>query len=211
MDSNAELVDFLKSGGWIRTARVEKAFRETDRQRFVPSELRAQAYADQPLPTGEGQTISAPDVVALTLEALDARPGMKVLDVGSGSGYQAALLAHIVGKKGRVVAIERIPLLLNYAQQRVSAKNVRFVLGDGSLGFKEEAPFDRVVVAAACPSFPKPLLEQLRVGGKIVAPVGDRWRQDLLLGVKEGASLRVSSLLPVIFVPLVGEASFGGI
>jgi len=209
MQSNSELADFLKTGGWIRTARVEKTFRETDRARFVPQEMRNYAYADQPLPTGEGQTISAPDVVALTLEALDVRAGAKVLDVGSGSGYQTALIAHIVGKRGKVVAIERIPSLLKYAQQRVSAKNVRFVLGDGSLGFKEEAPYDRVVVAAACPSFPKPLLEQLKTGGKIVAPVGGRWRQDLLLGVKEKDSLRVLELLPVIFVPLVGKESFG--
>lgn len=207
--TNEELVEELVREGWVKTERVKKAFLKVDRGRFVPAESQGQAYVNHALPIGFGQTISQPLVVALTTEALDVGEGHKVLDVGCGSGYQTALLAELAGSKGRVYAVDRVPELVEGAKTRLAGKrNVEWVVGDGSLGLPGKAPFDRVVVTAACPSAPPALLEQLREGGKLVAPVGSRWHQDLVLVEKVRGEALTRSLLPVVFVPLVGEQGF---
>jgi protein-L-isoaspartate(D-aspartate) O-methyltransferase len=208
--SNEELVDDLVSRGVIKTPVVERAFRAVDRARFVPGALRPQAYEDYALPVMRGQTISQPLVVATRTEALELKQGMKVLDVGTGSGYQAAIIAEIVGKKGRVFGVERLPELFDYARQRLASyKNVELHCGDGSLGWKEKAPFDACVVAAACPRLPEPIAEQTRVGGVIVAPVEGMLWLELAAFKKTGKeSLEKRSLMPVVFVPLVGEYAY---
>lgn len=199
----------MEREGWIKSARVKKAFLRVDRGLFVPRQLGREAYANHALPIGFGQTISQPLVVALTTEALDVRQGHTVLDVGCGSGYQTALLAELAGSKGRVFAVDRVPELVEGARARLGGKsNVEWVVGDGSLGLPDKAPFDRVVVTAACPRVPPALFEQLKDGGKLVAPVGSRWHQDLLLVEKSGGEALTRSLLPVVFVPLVGEQGF---
>jgi protein-L-isoaspartate(D-aspartate) O-methyltransferase len=212
MESNEALVDYLREYGFLKSKRVEAAFRAVDRAVFVPKEYSLQAYVDYPLPVLKLQTISAPSVVAIMTEALDVEEGMKVLEVGAGSGYQAAVLSHIVGSRGRVVTIERFRELCDYAGERLArlpfTKNVVLVNADGSRGYPEEAPFDRVIVTAGAPRVPEPLVEQLKEGGRIVIPVGEQHFQDLRLGVKKKGRMEFTSLLPVMFVPLTGEHGF---
>ncbi len=215
-DSNDELVDDLVSRGVLKTPGIIKAFRAVDRADFVPSALRSQAFDDYALPVMKGQTISQPLVVAATTEALEPRAGMRVLDVGTGSGYQAAILARIAGGKGRVYGVERLPELFDYAKRRLAKyENVELRCGDGSLGWKEKAPFDRVVVAAAAPRLPQPIAEQTKTGGVIVAPVeGALWLELAVFRKKKAKAAGSSggfekrSLMPVVFVPLVGEHAY---
>lgn len=208
MDSNKELVGYLKACAYVKTPAVEKAFLKVDRKKFVPAEQAGSAYEDSPLPTAEGQTISAPGVVALMTEALELKPGMKVLEVGSGSGYQTAILAQIVGEKGKVYSVERIGELCEYAKKnlaKLGLKNVQAICGDGSRGLPREAPFDRIIVTAAAKKIPEKLVEQLKEGGRLVIPVGaSAYLQELiLLRKKAGGKTEQNSLLPVVFVPLV--------
>ncbi len=210
MKNNDELVEYLREHGWLKTERVTRAFKKVDRALFVPPTLKEYAYEDMPLPILDNQTISQPLVVAVSLEALDAFPGMRVLEVGAGSGYQAALLSEIVGENGVVYSVERIQRLCEYARERLARyKNVAVIHGDGSKGLPDKAPFDRVIVTAGCPKIPKPLVEQLKPGGKMVAPVEAVFGQELLL-IEKGVGGRVESqsLLPVAFVPLIGEHGF---
>jgi protein-L-isoaspartate(D-aspartate) O-methyltransferase len=208
--SNDELVDDLAARGVIKTKAVERAFRAVDRALFVPQALRAQAYEDYALPVMRGQTISQPLIVATMTEAIEPKNGMKVLDVGTGSGYQAAILAEIGGKRGRVFGVERLRELYDYAKQRLARyKNVELKLGDGSLGWKEKAPFDACVVAAAAPRLPRPIAEQTREGGVIVAPVENAlWLELAVFNKTAGGGLEKRSLMPVVFVPLVGEHAY---
>ncbi|MCE4619883.1 MAG: protein-L-isoaspartate(D-aspartate) O-methyltransferase [Desulfurococcales archaeon] len=203
--------------GFLRSEKVYRAMLRVPREEFVPPPYRDLAYEDRPLPIGYGQTISAPSIVAYMTELLDPDKGMKVLEVGTGSGYQAAVLAEIVAPSdeprsewGHVYSIERIPELAEYARRNLErtgyADRVTVIVGDGSKGYPPEAPYDRIMVTAAAPRIPRSLEEQLAPGGRMVIPVGDSWDQTLILVVKtrDGRIIR-EPRLPVLFVPLIGE------
>lgn len=189
--------------------RVVEAMSRVPRELFVPDELRPMAYEDRPLPIGYGQTISAPHMVAIMCDLLDLHEGMKVLEVGGGCGYHAAVMAELVGPSGHVYSVERIPELVEIARrnlERAGYRNVSMIAGDGSLGYREQAPYDRISVAASAPDIPEPLKEQLRPGGRMVIPVGS-YSQDLLV-VTKNHEIRVERAMGVIFVPLIGEYGF---
>ncbi|MGE5235360.1 MAG: protein-L-isoaspartate(D-aspartate) O-methyltransferase [Acidobacteriota bacterium] len=188
----------------VRDARVLEAMRTVPRHLFVPAEARADAYADHPLPIGEGQTISQPYIVGLMSELLEVKPGDRVLEVGTGSGYQAAVL----GTMGcQVYTVEIRDQLAEAARQRLTSLGLRDVhvrVGDGYGGWPEEAPFAGIVVTAAPETVPKPLLDQLAVGGHLVIPVGSFYQQlKVITRVPSGYSER--DVIPVRFVPMTGE------
>ena len=188
------------------------AFRDVPREEFVSPEYAEHAYQDSPLPIESGQTISQPYIVALTIEAAGIKAGDKVLEVGAGSGYAAAVIGRIAG---RVVAVERHHRLVELAEermQRLGFDNVRIVEGDGTLGWPEEAPFDAIVAAASGSHVPKSWLEQLKPGGRIVMPIGDPGSSQSLIKVtkREDGSLEQVDLGGVRFVPLVGHEGFPG-
>jgi protein-L-isoaspartate(D-aspartate) O-methyltransferase len=181
------------------------------RERFVPDESRDFAYEDTPLHIGHGQTISAPSMVAIMCDILDVREGDKVLDVGTGWGYHAAILSVLAGS-GMVYSIERIPELAGRAQkilEELGFHNVKVLVGDGSEGLPEFAPYDRINVAAAAPEIPGVLAEQLAEGGRLVVPVG-RYLQELILVLKKNGRTETFRKGGVAFVPLVGKAGFKG-
>ncbi len=190
----------------IRDERVLAAMAKVPRHLFVPEEIRASAYEDRALPIGYGQTISQPYIVAVMLEMLDVHDDHKVLEVGAGSGYQAALLAELARE---VYAIEIIEPLAHRAKQVLDklgyGDKVHIIVADGTLGWEEAAPYDRIIVSAACPEIPPPLAEQLVEGGRIVAPVGRRGIQQLVVGVKREGQLELMKTIGCVFVPLIGE------
>ncbi|MCC6017251.1 MAG: protein-L-isoaspartate(D-aspartate) O-methyltransferase [Desulfurococcaceae archaeon] len=208
-----ELVKYLKLSGLIKSKLVEEAFLSVPREYFVPESLREYAYEDHPLPIGYGQTISAPHMVAIMTEELRVEPHHKVLEIGTGSGYQAAILACIVSKGGgHVYTIERIPELAQNALINLTRgvpqllEYITIYVGDGSRGLKEFAPFDRILVTAAAPKIPEPLLKQLAPGGIMVIPVGSRYEQLLEIVVKDSSGgISIKHSVPCIFVPLIGE------
>ncbi len=190
--------------------RVVEAMDRTSRELFVPDGIRHMAYEDHPLPIGESQTISAPHMVAIMCDVLDLREGMMVLDVGTGSGYHAAVMADLVGPEGHVYSIERIPELVVYAKRNLreaGIENVTVVEGDGSSGLPEHAPYDRINVAATAPKVPEPLKEQLKVGGKLVIPVGTCY-QELVLVIRTDEGFELEHHGGVVFVPLIGDHGF---
>lgn len=175
------LIDELIKDGYLKTPAIIEAFKKIDRKDFVPENLVSDAYGNYPLPIGFGQTISQPLTVAFMLELLEPREGEKILDIGAGSGWQTTLLTQIVGDPpvggGKVIGIERIPELKIMAEKNVAKydnlKNVQIVLGDGSKGLTEEAPYDKIIAAAAGEEIPVAWKEQLKIGGRIVAPIGN--------------------------------------
>jgi protein-L-isoaspartate(D-aspartate) O-methyltransferase len=178
------------------------------REQFVPDEERPEAYADAALPIGHGQTISQPYMVARIAEALDLKGGERVLDVGTGSGYQAAVLAELGAD---VHTIERIPELADQARENLAAagyERVHVHVGDGTLGLPDEAPFRAIAVAAAAPSLPQPLYDQLEERGRLVVPIGGRWGQRLEVIVRSPEGPAVVRSVPCRFVPLVGREGF---
>ncbi len=207
------LVERLKSLGYIRSDRVAEAMLKVPRHEFVPEHLRDRAYVDSPLPIGKGQTISAPHMVAMMTELLDPRPGHKVLEVGAGSGYHAAVVAELVKPDGKVITVERIPELAEFARENLRRtgydKWVEVVVGDGTLGYPEEAPYDRILVTAGAPDVPRSLFEQLKPGGRMVIPVGDRHLQELWLirKTEDGRMVRERHG-GCAFVPLIGKEGF---
>jgi protein-L-isoaspartate(D-aspartate) O-methyltransferase len=188
----------------IRDSKVIKAMRKVPRHFFVPDEFRDQAYSDYPLPIGEGQTISQPYIVAYMTEAIDLKPGDRVLEIGTGSGYQAAILAELAAE---VYTIEIIPTLGKRAHQileEMRYKNVWVKIGDGYEGWPEKAPFDAIIVTCAPEEIPKALVKQLKNGGRMIIPVGrENSVQSLIRAVKKGDDLEILDKLPVRFVPMV--------
>ncbi len=191
----------------IRDARVLDAMRAVERHRFVPDDVKAQAYADRPLPIGEGQTISQPYIVALMTELLRLKGAERVLEVGTGSGYQAAVLARVARE---VYTIEIKPLLHERAVRLLSGlglRNVTAVAGDGYYGIPSAAPFDAIMITAAVDHVPPPLLAQLVDGGRLVLPLGHPFAyQDLVVVTRKGSTYTVDHVLPVSFVPMTGAA-----
>jgi protein-L-isoaspartate(D-aspartate) O-methyltransferase len=188
--------------------RVLEAMGKVPRELFVPPEERTRAYADAALPIGAGQTISQPYMVARICEVLALTGKERVLDVGTGSGYQAAVLAELAAE---VVTIERIPELADQARRALAEaeyENVQVEVGDGTLGYPERAPYDAVAVAAAAPDVPETLYGQLKPGGRMAIPVGRRRAQDLLLVVRSPEGPAVIRSVPCRFVPLLGEEGF---
>jgi protein-L-isoaspartate(D-aspartate) O-methyltransferase len=184
---------------------VLEAMRAVPRHLFVPEPMRGSAYRDSPLPIGQGQTISQPYIVAYMTAALHLAGEEKVLEVGTGSGYQAAILAHIARE---VVSVERLPRLAEEARGKLSELgygNVRVVVGDGTQGWPGDAPYDAIIVTAASPDVPEPLRWQLAEGGRLVAPVGPRHTQQLVRVRREGNAFPCEDLLGVAFVPLIGQ------
>lgn len=203
------LVETLRGKG-IRDLAVLRAFEQTPRHAFVPTGLRHRAYEDSALPIGNGQTISQPWVHARYLELLELTGRERVLEIGTGSGYQTVLLAHLVEQ---VFSIERIPALLQQAREAVQlagVRNVSFLLGDGTIGWREYAPYDAILVGAGAPAVPEPLVSQLADGGRLLVPVGDRDEQKLILARKKGDSVVTQEIAPVRFVPLVGSHGWNG-
>ncbi|MDY6909092.1 MAG: protein-L-isoaspartate(D-aspartate) O-methyltransferase [Thermodesulfobacteriota bacterium] len=189
----------------IHDPRVLDAMRKVPRHLFVDEALAAQAYADHPLPIGEKQTISQPYIVALMTEALGLKGHEKVLELGTGSGYQTAVLAELAD---RVFTIERIPSLLHRAREVLNSlgyRNVVYKVGDGTLGWPEEAPFDAILVSAGAPRVPQPVVDQLSMGGRLVLPVGDRLSQELILVERVPEGIRKTTLGGCRFVDLVGK------
>ncbi|MDI6842357.1 protein-L-isoaspartate O-methyltransferase [Methanothermobacter wolfeii] len=210
IDERRRMVQELIDKGYIRSEPVRRAMEKVPRDEFVPEEEKHRAYMDMPLPIGEGQTISAPHMVAMIAEILDLREGMKVLEIGSGCGYNAAVIAEIIGKDGHLYTIERIRSLYERARRKLRElgyDNVTVIHGDGSQGWPEEAPYDRIYVTAAAPYVPEPLMEQLGLGGKLLIPVGsDKFYQELVLIERiSDEDYRSENLGGVAFVPLIGK------
>lgn len=205
---NEEMVVDLVLENYISSERVVEAMKRVDRANFVPSDLKHAAYEDTPLPIGSGQTISAPSMVAIMTEKLDVNPGQTVLEVGTGSGYQAAILSELVGKDGKVFSIEKLEEVASFAKNNLkNYKNVEVVVGDGTLGYEKGGPYDRIIVTAAAPKVPQPLVDQLKKGGILAIPVGDWFMQEFIL-VKKNDEVKEEFVCGCVFVPLIGEEGF---
>jgi protein-L-isoaspartate(D-aspartate) O-methyltransferase len=203
----ARLVEILQRKG-IRDLAVLRAIRMVPRHLFVPESVRHRAYDDAALPIGSGQTISQPYVQAKYLELIGLTGQEKVLEIGTGSGYQTALLSLVTSM---VFSVERVPALAQSARSALEAagiRNVTVLVGDGTLGWRPFAPYDAILVSAASPEVPAPLVDQLAVGGRMVIPLGDRASQVLTLVERRVDGVRTSTIADVRFVPLVGEFGF---
>ena len=201
-----KLIEHLREE--ISDERVLNVMARVPRELFVPSSSRQLAYEDRPLPIGEGQTISQPFIIALMTQALELLGSEKVLELGTGSGYQAAILAEIARQ---VITVERLPSLANTARRTLNKLgyiNVQVHLAQRTLGWRAEAPYDAIMVTAAAPKIPQELLDQLAVGGRLVIPVGSRWEQELLQVTKQKEGFTVKNLTPCRFVPLIGEEAW---
>ena len=201
------LVEVLRRKG-VRDLAVLRAVQMVPRHLFVPESVRHRAYDDTALPIGSGQTISQPYVQARYLELIGLTGREKVLEIGTGSGYQTALLALLASM---VFSVERVPHLAQSARTALTnsgIRNVTVLVGDGTLGWRPFAPYDAILVSAASPEIPGPLVEQLALGGRMVIPLGDRASQTLTLVERNGDGVRVSTIADVRFVPLVGQFGF---
>jgi len=210
------LINQLIQEGYLKTPRIIEAFRAIKREDFLPEDLKNEAEINAPLPIGYGATISQPLTVAFMLELLQPEPGDKILDIGSGSGWQTAMLAHVVGEKGKIFAIERIPELMEFGKKNVDKykfKNVKFICSDGSRGLEKEAPFDKIICAAAvypvrnivsngAEEIPSAWRDQLKVGGRLVTPVKSSiWS----LIKKSQAEFEEQEFPGFAFVPLISD------
>lgn len=203
------LVETLQESG-ISDLAVLHAFEQTPRHLFIPSGVAHRAYEDSALPIGSGQTISQPSVHARYLQLLQLKGTETVLEVGTGSGYQTVLLAHLAA---RVFSIELVPGLLERARDVIAAcgvRNVSLMLGDGTLGWRDHAPYDAILVSAAAPDIPRPLAEQLADGGRMIVPLGDLDEQMLVMVTRHGDTYERRDITPVRFVPLLGTHGWSG-
>ncbi|MCX8126574.1 MAG: protein-L-isoaspartate(D-aspartate) O-methyltransferase [Dehalococcoidia bacterium] len=204
--AKARLLEHLSRN--IKDRSVIEAMAQVPREKFVPEELYYAAYDDRPLSIGFGQTISQPYIVALMTEALELTGKEKVLEIGTGSGYQAAIVARLARK---VISVERVPELAASAREtlhRLGYKNVEVHVAGKELGWPQEAPYDAIIVTAASPCIPDTLLGQLVEGGRLVIPVGSRWEQDLLKIIKYPGGNRIENLGACRFVPLIGKGAW---
>ncbi|HEY3391080.1 MAG TPA: protein-L-isoaspartate(D-aspartate) O-methyltransferase [Lacipirellulaceae bacterium] len=190
----------------VTNERVIRAMRDTPRHEFVPASQRQYAYYDMALPIGNGQTISPPFIVASMTEAIDPQPGDRVLEIGTGSGYQAAVLSPLVREVYTIEIVEPLSRRATRALKRLEYENVHTRAGDGYLGWPEAAPFDKIIVTCSPEKVPQPLVDQLRDGGLMIIPVGERYQQTLYLMRKKGGELESEALRPTLFVPMTGEA-----
>ena len=201
------LVHKLLEWEYVKSPAVKAAFLRVPRERFIPEDLRGSAYDDAPLPIGHGQTISAPSMIAIMLEEAELKPGEHVLEIGAGCGYNAALLADIVGQD-RVVSVERIPELAETARANLTAcgYRVEVVVGDGSMGHPPKAPYDCVIATAGAPRIPKAWKEQTTVGGRVVAPVGGSRLNQMLVTARRLSDSKwdIREGTACAFVPLIG-------
>jgi len=190
----------------IKDERVLATMAKVPREEFIPLDARPDAYEDGPLPIGYDQTISQPYIVAFMTEQLRPKPSDRVLEIGSGSGYQAAILAELVAEVYTVEIVEPLAKSAEATLQRLGYKNVHLKVGDGYKGWPEAAPFDAIIVTCAPENVPQPLVDQLKDGGRMVIPVGERFAQQLYLLEKKNGQLKESVTLPVRFVPMLREA-----
>lgn len=205
----SDLVEFQIKERGITDPRILDAFRKVPRHLFVPENMQAAAYDDFAMPIGSGQTISQPYMVAIMTEKLALIGAEKVLEVGTGSGYQAAILAELAKK---VITVEKIAELSEKAGKvllELGYMNVELKIGDGTEGYPPEAPYDGIIVTAACPAPPPPLIDQLAEGGRLVLPVGDRYLQNLTIIRKIGGTIETETSIGCMFVPLIGRFGFG--
>ena len=204
--ARASLIEHLRRE--IRDERVLGVMERIPRERFVPSESRYQAYEDRPLPIGEGQTISQPFIVALMTQELELVAGQRVLELGTGSGYQVAILAELAG---HVVSVERLPELAHRARRildELGYANIEIHLAEKALGWPAAAPYEAIMVTAGAPKIPQELLDQLAMGGRLVIPVGSRYEQELVKVTKRQDRDLVEKLGACRFVPLIGDGAW---
>lgn len=205
------LVNSLKAHGIQK--KVLDAMLRVPRHEFVLSQMKDEAYIDTPLPIGQGQTISAPHMVAIMCDLLDLKEGQKVLEIGTGSGYNAAVMAELVGESGHIYTVERIKGLVDFAKknlEKTGYKNVTVVYDDGSGGYPDFGPYDRINVTSAAPDIPQPLVEQLKPEGILAIPVG-QFTQELYIVRKDAdGNIHKESRGGVVFVPLIGKYGFKG-
>jgi len=185
--------------------KILKSMREIPRHLFVPEKQRSYAYEDFPIPIGEGQTISQPHIIALMTEMLQLKGNEKVLEIGTGSGYQAAILSQIAKEVYTVEKIEPLGLKAERLFKELGYENIKVKIGDGTEGWSEYAPYDGIIVTAGSPQIPKPLIEQLSENGRIVIPTGDSFSQDLIAGEKIKGELIKRTICGCVFVPLIGK------
>lgn len=201
------LISEMKRNGFLVSKNVEMAIRNTPRHEFVPDKMKDRAYYDIPLPIFKDQTISQPSVVARMIEWLDVKAHQKVLEIGTGSGWQAGILSNLVSD-GRVFSIERHAELVKFAKDnldRCHIGNVEVILGDGSKGLPGKAPFDRIIISAACKKIPSTLLEQLDSDGLLIAPVGDDMQSLILMQKKQEKIIEIKNQPGYVFVPLLND------
>jgi protein-L-isoaspartate(D-aspartate) O-methyltransferase len=206
-EKRKNLVDLLKKQGRIKSEEIEKAFLEIPRDKFIPTIFEKYAYSDTPLEIGNGQTISAPHMIAIMCEVLNLKKGQKILEIGTGSGYHAAIVAKLIEPEGKLYTIERHKNLAEKAIQNlkdINIKNIKVEIGDGSEGLKEYAPYDRIYVTCSAPTIPKPLIEQLKDPGKMLIPIGGTICTLYLLEKKNG-KIKKENHGGCAFVPLIGK------
>ena len=211
MASKQRLIDYWESSRIIKDSKVIESFKKVPRDKFIKKEHFEEAYRDCPLSIGEGQTISQPTTVMLMTQALELKEGNKVLEVGTGSGYQAAIIADIIGEKGKIISTEIVPELARFAEKNIKKlrlKNIKIIHHDGSRGYEKDAPYDKIIITAACPKIPRPLIRQLKENGIIVAPVGDLNEQVMIKARKKGNKLVEENLGQFMFVPLRGKHGY---
>ena len=206
IESRTKLLDYLERNEYLKTSEVRKAMEKVDREAFVRISDRASAYDDTPLSIGQGQTISAPHMVAMMLEELLLEKDDNLLEIGSGCGYHAAVVSKMVSK---VTTVERIKYIYELACKNLeNYKNIEIIHGDGSLGFMDNAPYQKIMVTCGSPQVPKPLVDQLDFDGLMVIPVGGRVAQELLTIKRTKEGIEVNRRPGVAFVPMIGTNAF---